>query len=381
MKITEIRGYHLRCMLGEPIGNAVTFFDSKEALLVEVTTDAGVAGWGEAWSSPITAAAYIRQRLAPLILGQDPTATGRLWRTMAGTAGYDRRGSAMMATAALDIALHDIAGQVRGVPVSGLLGGALRDRATAYASGPFMKPGGHPYQTVPAQVEAWAREGFRAFKPRGGFSPHEDGAMMLGVRRQLGPDAALMLDFNQGYTARAAIQAARHLEDADLLWLEEPVGPEDVAGYRAVTEAAPMAIAGGEALASLAGFRDFVAAGAMGVLQPDLAVCGGFTGVMRVAALAEAFDLPVVPHVWGAVVNYHAALQLVAVLPASRAGGAASLPFIEVDVTENPLLHVLGKPGPDAAGTIAIPDRPGLGLDLSPSQLEPWIIDHWSVKP
>ena len=213
MKITEIRGYHLRCMLGEPIGNAVTFFDSKEALLVEVTTDAGVAGWGEAWSSPITAAAYIRQRLAPLILGQDPTATGRLWRTMAGTAGYDRRGSAMMATAALDIALHDIAGQVRGVPVSGLLGRALRDRATAYASGPFMKPGGHPYQTVPAQVEAWAREGFRAFKPRGGFSPHEDGAMMLGVRRQLGPDAALMLDFNQGYTARAAIQAARHLEE------------------------------------------------------------------------------------------------------------------------------------------------------------------------
>ena len=137
MKITEIRGYHLRCTLAEPIGNAVTFFDSKEALLVSVMTDAGVAGWGEAWSSPITAAAYIRQRLAPLVLGQDPTATGRLWRLMAGTAGYDRRGSAMMATAAMDIALHDIAGQVRGVPVSAHLGGALRDRATAYASGRF----------------------------------------------------------------------------------------------------------------------------------------------------------------------------------------------------------------------------------------------------
>ncbi len=205
--------------------------------------------------------------------------------------------------------------------------------------------------------------------------------MMLGLRRQLGPEAALMLDFNQGYTARAAIQAARHLQDADLLWLEEPVGPEDVAGYHAVAQAAPMAIAGGEALASLAGFRDFVMAGAMGVLQPDLAVCGGFTGVMRVAALAEAFDLPVVPHVWGAVVNYHAALQLVGVLPASRAGGTASLPFIEVDVTENPLLNILGAPRPDAAGTIAIPDRPGLGLDLSAIQLQPWIIDHWSVSP
>ena len=381
MRITEVRGYHLRCTLGEPIGNAVTFFDSKEALLVEVMTDAGMAGWGEAWSSPITAAAYIRQRLAPLILGQDPTATGRLWRMMAGTAGYDRRGSAMMATAAMDIALHDIAGKARGVPVSALLGGALRDRATAYASGPFMKPGGHPYRTVPTQVEAWAREGFRAFKPRGGFSPREDGAMMLGLRRQLGPDAALMLDFNQGYTASAAIQAARHLQDAELLWLEEPVGPEDVAGYRTVAQAAPMAIAGGEALASLAGFRDFVTTGAMGVLQPDLAVCGGFTGVMRVAALAEAFDLPVVPHVWGAVVNYHAALQLVSVLPACRAGTAASLPFIEVDVTENPLLEVLGKPRPDSAGTIAIPDRPGLGINLSADQLKPWVVDHWSVRP
>ena len=117
----------------------------------------------------------------------------------------------------------------------------------------------------------------------------------------------------------------------------------------------------------------------MGVLQPDLAVCGGFTGVMRVAALAEAFDLPVVPHVWGAVVNYHAALQLVSVLPSCRAGGVASLPFIEVDVTENPLLTVLGEPRPDRDGTIAIPDCPGLGLDRSPDRLKPWIIDHWSV--
>ncbi len=379
MKITEVRGYHLRCTLAEPIGNAVTFFDSKQAFLVELVTDAGLSGWGEAWSSPITAAAYIRQRLAPLVLGQDPAATGRLWRMMAGTAGYDRRGSAMMATAAMDIALHDIVGQAQGIPVSALLGGALRDRATAYASGPFMKPGGHPYRTFSAQVEAWAREGFHAFKPRGGFSPHEDGAMMLALRRQLGPDAMLMLDFNQGYTARAAIQAARHLQEADLLWLEEPVGPEDVVGYRAVAKAAPMAVAGGEALASLAGFRDFVVAGAMDVLQPDLAVCGGFTGVMRVAALAEAFDLPVVPHVWGAVVNYHAALQLTAVLPAHRAGGFASFPFIEVDVTENPLLTILGKPEPDAAGTIAIPNRPGLGLDLSADRLAPWVVERWSV--
>lgn len=379
MRIKEVRGFHLRCKLSEPIGNAVTFFDDKEALLVEVATDEGLTGWGEAWSSPLTAGAYIRGRLAPLVMGQDPRATGRLWRSMAATAGYDRRGSAMMATAAMDIAFHDIAAQAQGVPVSALLGGALRQRATAYASGPFMKPGGHPYRTYLAQVDAWARQGFRAFKPRGGFMPHEDAAVMAGLRRHLGPEAALMIDFNQGYTAAAAAQAARMLDPAALLWIEEPVGPEDVPGYRAVSRAANAAIAGGEALASLAGFRDFVVAGTMAVLQPDLAVCGGFTGVMRVAALAEAFDLPVVPHVWGAVVNHHAALQLVSILPERRGGGSAGLPFIEVDVTENPLLHLMGEPRLDKDGMIEIPARPGLGLDLSAERLAPWIVDQWTV--
>ena len=381
MKITGVRGFHLRCTLSEPIGNAVTFFDNKEALLVEVTTDEGLTGWGEAWSSPITAAAYIRGRLAPLVMGQDPQMTGRLWRTMAGTAGYDRRGSAMMATAAMDIAFHDIAAQARGVPVSALLGGALRERATAYASGPFMKPDGHPYRTYEPQVEAWARQGYRAFKPRGGFRPEDDGAVMAGLRRRLGSDVALMIDFNQGYTAPAAIRSARALEPAGLLWIEEPVGPEDVTGYRAVSRAVDTAIAGGEALASLAGFRDFVVPGAMAVLQPDLAVCGGFTGVMRVVALAEAFDLPVVPHVWGAVVNYHAALHLVSVLPERRAGGPVGLPFMEVDVTENPLLHLMGEPRPDKDGTVEIPARPGLGLDLSAESLAPWVVDQWTVGP
>ena len=381
MKITGVRGFHLRCKLSEPIGNAVTFFDSKEALLIEVATDEGLTGWGEAWSSPITAAAYIRGRLAPLVMGQDPLATGRLWRSMVATAGYDRRGSAMMATAAMDIAFHDIAAQARGAPVSALLGGALRQRATAYASGPFMKPGGHPYRTYLPQVDTWARQGFRAFKPRGGFKPHEDAAVMAELRRHLGPEAALMIDFNQGYTASAAVQSARGLDPAALLWIEEPVGPEDIPGYRAVSRAANTAIAGGEALASLAGFRDLVVAEGVAVLQPDLAVCGGFTGVMRVVALADAFDLPVVPHVWGAVVNHFAALQLVSVLPERRGGGSSSFPFMEIDVTENPLLHLVGEQLPDQDGTIAIPDRPGLGLDLSAERLAPWVIDQWTVEP
>jgi D-galactarolactone cycloisomerase len=188
-----------------------------------------------------------------------------------------------------------------------------------------------------------------------------------------------MVDINQGYTVGAALESLRRMEDADLLWVEEPLQPEDVGGYHAVAQATRCAIAGGEALGSLAAFRDFLAARTFSVLQPDLTVCGGFTGMRRVAALADAYDVPVMPHVFGTLVNAHAAMQMGALLTARRGGGPLPYPFIEIDVTPNPLLTLLGPmdPGPD--GTIAVPDRPGIGLDLDPARLEPWLTDHWRI--
>jgi L-alanine-DL-glutamate epimerase-like enolase superfamily enzyme len=202
---------------------------------------------------------------------------------------------------------------------------------------------------------------------------------MRTMRAQVGDDVALMVDINQGYTVGAALESLRHMEDADLLWVEEPLQPEDIGGYQAVASAARCAIAGGEALGSLAAFRDFLAARTFSVLQPDLTVCGGFTGMRRVAALADAYDVPVMPHVFGTLVNAHAALQMGALLTARRGGGPLPYPFIEIDVTPNPLLTLLGPmdPGPD--GTIAVPDRPGIGLDLDPARLEPWLTDQWRI--
>jgi D-galactarolactone cycloisomerase len=379
VQVAAIRGFHLGFSPVPALGNASTFIRRRDFLLIQLVGADGSVGWGEVFASPFAASGFVRARLAPLVLGQDARDMHRLFHAMLGTLGYDRRGAGMMAVSAMDMALHDLAARSQGISVARMLGGALRDRILAYASGPFIAKGGDPYGAYPAQVDGLLRRGFRAIKPRVGAAPRKDGAAMRAMRAQVGDDVALMVDINQGYTVGAAIESLRHMEDADLLWVEEPLQPEDIGGYQAVAAAARCAIAGGEALGSLAGFRDFLAARTFSVLQPDLTVCGGFTGMRRVAALADAHDVPVMPHVFGTLVNAHAALQMGALLTARRGGGPLPYPFIEIDVTPNPLLTLLGPmdPGPD--GTIAVPDRPGIGLDLDPARLEPWLTDQWRI--
>jgi D-galactarolactone cycloisomerase len=380
MKITEIRGFNLSFALAEPLGNALTFFRKRDALLVQIVTDAGVSGWGEAGNSPHAAGTFIRTRLAGLVLGKSPADFGRHYQAMTSVLGYDRRSAGMMAISAVDLALHDLAARMYGVSVASLLGGAVRDKLFAYASGPFFRQGDDPYREFGREADGYLKRNFRALKPRGGFSPRADGAMAKELRRLAGPDVALMVDINQGYTARAAIQSAKHMEEAELLWIEEPVQPEDIPGYQTVARAVPVAIAGGEALGSLRAFREFLTAGTFSVLQPDLAVCGGYSGFREIAALARAWDLPVMPHVFGSTVNFHASMQMAAVIEPKRGGGPAPYPFMEYDAMDNPLLTLCPPPSLDSSGMLAVPAGPGTGLDLAPEKLEPWIVSHWSEK-
>jgi D-galactarolactone cycloisomerase len=377
VKVVEIRGHQLGFAPAPPIGNASRMIRRRDFMLIELIADTGARGWGEVFASPAAAAAIIRTRLAPLVLGASPHGHGRVYDRMLGTLGYDRRGPGMMAISAVDMALHDLAAQDRGLSVAEALGGALRRHLPAYASAPFINTdAADPYGHYAAEAEAILRRNFRALKPRAGVSPRADGAMALALRRQVGPDIAIMVDINQGYTARAAIDSARRMEEAGLLWIEEPVGPEDIAGYATIAAAIPTAIAGGEALASLAAFRDVLAAGAMAVLQPDLTVCGGYTGFLRIAALAAAHDLPVMPHVFGTAVNMHAALQAAA-LVTPRRGAPGDYPWIEYDASANPLLDIAGTLPIGADGRIAVPDAPGTGLDLQADRLAPWISESW----
>jgi D-galactarolactone cycloisomerase len=377
--VVSIRLYHLVAPLPETIGNALIFFDRRESLFVEVVDSSGLSGWGETWAAPAAAAAVIEAQLARGVLGQDPAHLGRLWRGMCDAAGSDTQGTARMAAAALDMALHDLAARLREVPLSTLLGGALRDRVPAYASGPFFKPGGHPFREFEREAEGYLRAGFRAIKLRSGFRPADDAETAVAVRRLMGPEGTLMLDFNQSYTPRAALVAAEAMGPAGLLWIEEPASPQDLAGYRMLASQLRPALAGGETYGTAAEFKPFLDAGCMDVLQPDIAICGGLSGVGRVAALAELYDRPVVPHVWGGAVNFHAALHLVATLPAHRAGGAVPFPYLEFDAGPNPLLDLAGRPAVNADGTVSVPPGPGLGIEIQPEALLPYTVSCRSL--
>ncbi|MGK9169963.1 hypothetical protein KXR53_26855 [Inquilinus limosus] len=114
----------------------------------------------------------------------------------------------------------------------------------------------------------------------------------------------------------------------------------------------------------------------MDVLQPDIAICGGFTGVGQVAVLADLHDRPVVPHVWGGIVNFMAALHVVATLPERRAGVAEPFPYLEFDAGPNPLLDLFGRPALNRDGTVSVPDGPGLGIDPAREALETLLVEH-----
>ncbi|MDQ0469184.1 mandelate racemase/muconate lactonizing enzyme family protein [Labrys wisconsinensis] len=372
MTIETVRLYHLVAPLPEAIGNALVFFQSRETLLVEVVDRSGVSGWGETWALPRAAAAVIETRLAAAVLGEDPLQVGRLWRRMGARAGAE--GVSRMAVAALDMALHDLAARLSGVPLSTMLGGAMRDRVPAYASGPFFKPGGNPYRDFEREVALYLQAGFKAVKLRSGFDPRQDAAVVAGIRRLIGEEATLMVDFNQAYRPRAALDAATRMTEARLLWVEEPTTPQDLEGYRMLAGLLQPALAGGETYTEARTFLPFLASGGMDVLQPDIALCGGLSGVAQVAALAEIHDRPVVPHVWGSSVNLYAALHFVAAQPEMRIGASPPMPYLEYDMGPHPLFDALGRPPINPDGTVTVPDQPGLGISPRPSAFEPLVV-------
>lgn len=168
------------------------------------------------------------------------------------------------------------------------------------------------------------------------------------------------------------------MEPAQPLWIEEPVHPENLDGYCLAARSSAIPVAGGEAIGSLAGFQALLDTNALTVLQPDLTVCGGYTGYRKAAALAEARDIAVLPHSFGTAINFYASLQVAAATPTRHYGAGAAYPWIEYDVTDNPLLDLCGVPL-TSRGTAVLPDGPGTGLALSADQLAPWTVSAWKV--
>ena len=326
-----------------------------------VHADNGLFGIGRGGNPDL-----IDRLFAPLLIGEDARRTARLWKRMYDAAwGFRQPGRAAMGTiGALDIALWDLYGKACGEPVWRLLGG-YRDRVPAYADGI-----GYNAELAPEGVAALVRQhadlGYRAVKFH---LTHPDPDIALEKVRQsreaLGPDKKLMIDIHRMWTGHLASEMARKFAPYDLYWIEEPVRLDDEVGHmRMVREASSALIAGGEGEATLYGIRRLIVEGGLQIVQTDIVLGGGFTGLMRMAALAEAHHVPIAPH--GASypdINCH----LLAAVPNGEMLPACphTQPYQIWSKLYDPPFQVID-------GDVEMSDRPGLGLHLN----EDFIAEH-----
>jgi len=228
-------------------------------------------------------------------------------------------------------------------------------------------------EAVEEAVE-YAQDGFRAIKMKIGLGdPALDLKRVKAVRDAIGPGVKLAVDANHCFTVPQAIQLGRAMEPLDLLWFEEPISPEDHDGYAQVTQALDMAVAGGENDFTRWGFRDIIAKKAMDIVQPDVCAAGGISEMRKIATLASSFGVECVPHAWGSAIGLAATIQFLAALPDQPPALRPMPPMLEFEQTPNPLRdHLAKNPIVQIKGMVAVPDRPGLGIEVDRDVLMKW---------
>ncbi len=365
MKITGVRTHLLDHVLGTAFESASARFERRQHVLVEIETDTGLIGWGECLG-PARANADVVAVYAPMLLGRDPLETEKIWIELYHTLrDQGQRGLTITALSGIDIALWDIKGKHFGVPVSTLLGGRFRDTVRAYATGSFRRDGVDRVTDVAAEVARYRAEGFHAVKIKIGFGVDEDLAVIAAAREAIGPDMSLMIDANHGYDVVEAIELGNRAAEYRIDWFEEPVLPELLDAYAEVKARQPIPVAGGETWHGRWGMKDPLERRCIDILQPDICGTGGFTEMRRIADQAALHGVRLVPHVWGTAVQIAASLQFMAALPPNPPRPEPLQPILEFDRTENPFRQaVVTAPLEHDNGIVAIPDGPGLGIEI-----------------
>lgn len=379
MKITEVRIYLVDLGVRRPV-------------LVKVLTDEGIHGVGEAalaYGTGQTAAAGMIKDLAEKsVLGKDPFRSEAIWADMYDDSFWSKGGGPVIfaGMSAIEMALWDIKGKALEVPVYELLGGKCRESVATYANGwsySCVKP-----EDFARQAERVVRDGYKALKMYPLASPKTSGQRTTlqhvrrrsiarqdeelavervhAVRDAIGPEIDLMVDLSCELTTEAVIRFARRLLPFNLLFIEEPVDPFDVGALAKVAESVPIPIAVGERLYTRYGFREVVERHAADLLQPDVGTCGGIMELKKIAAMAETYNMRVLPHNCASPVCTAASLQVDACI--------TNFMMQEIFPYREPEHFALVDRAYELEakdGVIRIPDAPGLGVDLVEERVAP----------
>ncbi|WP_174249789.1 mandelate racemase/muconate lactonizing enzyme family protein [Candidatus Sodalis sp. SoCistrobi] len=338
------------------------YWDVRAICLVEIKTDEGITGWGECFGPAETNAALIKELYAPQLIGRDPLPRRHVWETLYNrTREFGRKGIAISALSGIDIALWDIYGQYVNQPIGQLLGGDLAQPVAAYASTFYYSADNA--RVIEENAAQAIGEGFSAFKMKvGALSIEEDAQRVRNVRQCIGDSALLAVDANRAYTANEAIALGKRIAPYDIAWFEEPVLPDDFAGYREVRNKLDMRIAGGESEFTRFGFRSYLEQQCIDIAQPDVAACGGISEALTIAQMATAYGIECYPHQWGSAISLAATLHLTSAIPLAVPAMAKQRPVLELDRAPNIFREQLSDL---AIGPVMqVPQRPGLGIEI-----------------
>jgi L-alanine-DL-glutamate epimerase-like enolase superfamily enzyme len=389
MRISSVRSHLLSYAFPEPIqlpfyGGERTIL-KRDAMVIRVEMDNGLVGYapgpGSEWAQR-----RIQETVGPFLTGRTLADPDALRIQFLNAIGGDRELTKIYCC--VEIALYDIVGKDRGLPVSELIGGRVRDRIRLYGSaGMYMSP-----EAYAAEAAAVAQLGFKAYKMRPAAGPEEDMRAVRLMREAVGPDFDLMVDAHtwwrmgdRNYTLESVEQLALYMADHDVAWLEEPLPPDDHAGYLALKEKDILPIASGEHEPDEERYLDLILNRAVDYVQMDVVCQGGYALGRRLFGEIQRQDLRFAFHSWGTALEVIAAAHLGICWPDSvtewleypcysSPGRAGMYPF--------PLAsEILTEPLDLDHGDLIVPRAPGLGFTVDESIVEryPWIPGPWSL--
>ncbi len=342
----------------------------RQGGLVEVETDAGVIGVGEAFGNPFITREYFRM-VEPMFVGRSVFDFDHVEARIRNAMYHLGVGNQLTAClAAINVALWDAIARGFGVRVCDLVGGCGRTRIAAYASTGFFSD--DPDRQLEHMLQEAAAEPYAGAKIKIGRGIRNDVDRVRRAREVLGPDRLLLVDINGAYTADLALECARAIAPFDIHWIEEPLPPGDLRGYAELRARSPIPLAAGEAHHTVRDFRALIDGRCIDIVQPSIPGVGGLTEAKRIATLAQVQNLRVAPHVWGGAIGLATALQFIASLPDSPHTDHPPYPLmLEYDMSDNELRTRLVKDPPRLdAGHLLLPEGPGLGVELDRDAVE-----------
>ena len=375
MKIERIEIHPLVGVLDEPFGWSQRWTSERRTTVVKIVSDDGAYGWGETGTS-----ADVLAGAAARLIGENPERIGAIWQSIVNTnyQGGGFTGFASNVASANDMALHDLVGRARGLPVYELLGGKVRDRICTYATGLYYVPADledRTWSDFLEEAQGYVDQGFTGMKMKvGGLKFNEDVDRVHALRRQVGDGVRIMVDANESYDPMTAIQFAKRVADADVTWFEEPCSSRADDDNLLVTTHSPVPTSGGESASTRREVGRLLKRRIFDIIQPEIVNVGGISELKLSASMAEAFNVRFVPHFWNTAISFSAILHTLATVaqspPAHPKEPYVNEPVTEFDQTPHPIrANLTDRVFKQTDSHVAVPDAPGLGVEVDEDAL------------